>query len=93
MTNKINSEQLTTEASKAIESWRKHHNTPCRLDVQKGKVIRVKCCLHNKYVFNDLFITRFELDRGLTSIRWNMIGGELFDLYIKELSCHEHPQP
>lgn len=89
----MNSEQLINEAGKAIDNWRKQHNTSCRLCIVKGHVVCVKWDYSYQIRVKPLQITPWEQEHGLTSNTWKMIGNALFNLYIKELACQDHQKP
>ena len=89
----MNSMYLKTAAGDAISVWQIQHNVACILSIHNGSVT---CEIADTSKFmrnNPLYISRFELKRGLTSSRWNSVGTALHNLYCKELACQAHQKP
>lgn len=89
----MNPMDLSTAAGGAIEQWQKTHVTACILSMDGSEVV---CEIPDTSKFlrnNPLYISKFELTRGLTSNRWNRIGSALHNLYFKELACQKPRKP
>ena len=86
----MNSMELSCAAGVAIFEWHTHHNVACILSILDGKVICEKPHTTKFQRNNPLYISKFELSRGLTSSRWDSVGTALHNLYCKELECQSH---
>lgn len=86
----MNSEQLITEAGKAIEEWLHNHNVGCWLSISNG---HVKC--KAKLKADDcnaleLYVSGWQMEHGLSTRQWNNTGTALLNLYNKEVACQAH---
>lgn len=88
----MNSMNLEIMAGKAIEHYRRTHNQPCILHLRNRKVVCFQASEGVRPSRNMRYISKFEMDHGLTQSRWRTIGNELHNLYCKELACHTHPK-
>lgn len=84
----MNSEQLITEASRAITEFRRQQDCYCYLYVRNEKVVALVPQEIPIPCDPNLKITQYDMERGFTNSRWNTIGTALLNLYNKDVACH-----
>lgn len=89
----MNSTELYILAGEAIAGWIREHNDACVLGIQDGNVICTKPPVANNLRNDPLYISKFEISRGMKQDRWTTIGTALHNLYCRELACQEHQKP
>lgn len=89
----MNSTELYLAAGEAICEWGKTHNEGCSLCLNGEQVLCHEMDPQIKKYLPELCITKYEVNRGMTSVRWNEIGTALHKLFCKELKCQNVPKP
>lgn len=82
----MNSTDFYIAAGEAICVWGKTHNEACTLEQMEGVVFCLPATKEKGYHKLILFISKPEIKNGMDGARWNQIGTELYNLYVKELA-------
>jgi len=89
----MNSTEFYIAAGEAICEWGKTHSEGCVLDQMEGCVVCVPMNTRTPCQNEKLVVSKYEVEHGMASARWDQIGTELHNLFCKELACQAHQKP